>query len=89
MKSKLTRPKMSCLFPTQLLLWLLQIDAGGNDPAHATTVIWGTNINAESLRSKVSAFIWNFKDPETGQFKYVELIRKVRLDLHFSGDFDF
>jgi hypothetical protein len=46
--------------------------------AGATTVIWGTNINAELLRSKVESFIWNFKDSETGTEKYNDLIHRVR-----------
>lgn len=57
-----------------------QIDTGapaGDHPASATTVIWGTNINAETLQTKVEAFLWSFKDGESGEDKYVSLIMRA------------
>ena len=49
----------------------------GEHPASATTVIWGTNINAETLQSKVEGFLWSFKDAESGEDKYVSLILRA------------
>jgi hypothetical protein len=42
-----------------------------------TTVIWGTNINADILLSKVRFFLAKYRDPISGSNKYMELIKRV------------
>lgn len=66
--------------PALCTLSLSQIEAGDATATApgSTTVIWGTTINAEVLRTKVDHFLWNFKDPQSGQDKYTQLIAKVR-----------
>lgn len=53
------------------------IEMGGTGPeGQATTVIWGTDINAEALRVKVERFFTSFLSQQ-GEVKYVPLIKMV------------
>ena len=46
--------------------------------ATGTTVIWGTNINAETLQQKVFDFLWTFKEPGSTEVeKYIGLILRA------------
>ena len=48
-----------------LILFFDQIDALGTaPPSSSTTVIWGTNINAETLQQKVADFLLTFREED-------------------------